>query len=108
VSFFEITEGAIGPGEVLDLELAAPAGIDLTAVTRAVQVTLRAESGAESVLSPWSTVSTTASLWRIRYSPTGIEFAGMSACWLLVDATLGGTLYRYRAVEGRVIPRIGR
>jgi hypothetical protein len=101
----KITEGAIGPGEVLELVVAAPTGIDLTAVTRAIAVSLRTPTGAVETLSPWTTVSTTATAWTVRFSPSGTQFDQLGVNRLIPDVTLDGTLYRYAEIPLEVVRR---
>ena len=101
----KITLGAIAPGEVVELDVQAPAGVDLTAVTRAISVTLERTGQASTVLTPWTTVSTTATVWRVRYSPAGPEFSALGAFKLIPDVTLNGVLYRYATVRGDITPR---
>jgi hypothetical protein len=101
----KIAVGAIAPGEVVELEISPPPGLDLTAVTRAISVTMEQEGQAPATLSPWTTVSVTASLWVVRFLPSGVEFVAVGPMRLLPDVTLDGTLYRYRAVSGDVFRR---
>jgi hypothetical protein len=100
-----ITLGAVAPGELVELDITAPSGLNLTAVTRAIVVSLQQHEQAPVTIGPWTTVSTTASLWRVRYAPNGSEFSAIGPCRLLPDVTLDGVLYRYAAVRGDIIPR---
>ncbi len=100
-----ITIGAVGPGEVIDLEFTAPAGVDFTTATKTVQCSLSIEQGPPVTLTPWTTVDVTATRWIVRYTPTGAEFGALGNYLIVPDLVLNSVTYRYASVSGRVVAR---
>lgn len=100
----EVTQGAVAPGEVVDLTFESPPGVDFTAMARAVVCSLRTRQGSIA-LSPWTEISCTADELVVRFSPVGTEFVLVGAFQLLPELTLNGARYRYDDVPGTIVKR---
>ncbi len=102
----EVTQGAVAPGEVVDLTFGAIAGVDYTTDAWTIVCELVTQKGIRTSLAPWVTIAETADSITVRFSPTGTEFVAVGSFALVPEIVVDTTdRYRFSSVSGTVVKR---
>jgi hypothetical protein len=100
-----VTEGAVAPGEVIDLTFGGISGVDYTADAWAIVCELVTQKGVRTPLTPWTTIVETEDSITVRFSPTGTEFVALGSFSLVPEIVVDIDRYRFESVSGTIVKR---